>query len=73
MSLDKNYRYGKVYINKKNGKIAEVLDTWMGNVYFLDDKYKSNIEISKLCNEGRLYFDDMPEGDITKWELIGEI
>lgn len=71
--MKKDCRYGKVYTNKKNGKIAEVLDTWMGNVFFLDDKYEGNVQISELCNEGRLYFDDMPAGDISQWELVGEI
>lgn len=53
--------------------IAEVFDTWMGYVFFLDDKYEGNVQISELCNEGRLYFDDMPEGDISKWEFVGDI
>lgn len=73
MSLDKNYRYGKVYINKKNGKIAEVLDTWMGVVFFLSEDGKSKELLSDLCDDGLLYFDDMPEGDISRWELVGEI
>lgn len=72
MSLEKEYRYGKVYINKHNGLIAEVLDTWMGNVFFLSEVDNKEL-LSDVCAEDLLYFDDMPEGDITKWELVGEI
>lgn len=54
-----DYRYGKVYINKKNGRIAEVLNTWLGNVFFLCE-VKENVLLAELSNDGKLYFDDMP-------------
>lgn len=67
-----NYRYGKVYINKKTGRIAEVLNTWLGNVFFLCE-VKENELLAELSNDGKLYFEDMPEGGIEKWEYVGDI
>lgn len=74
-SLNPNeYRYGQFYINKESGQVAEVLDSWIGKVWFLvETADKDTIFLSTMSNNGLLYFEDEEEASLDKWEYIGEI